>query len=228
MRLSGRRGGVLCDARRTRAAPIHGGRADADTASHITSRRVSLPLEADRREARYASDGKAAVRGAARGVAGGAGEPRASRGGDAVTFDSTPDAELAAQYSALCGYPLEDSITGRITFVSWTTQSGTRRQLELQSVLLTLTNPATGESLTVRNAFQSNISLNGVPGGRGEVTFLYVQPGGTDASAGRRDLRFTVGLDAEGNVTGITGITLDDRTANLTGLGALVCPALAA
>jgi hypothetical protein len=87
----------------------------------------------------------------------------------------------------------------------------------------------------VRNAFQSNISLNGVPGGTGEVTFLqaglnfvYVQPGGTDASAGRRDLQFTVALDAEGNVTGITGITLDDRTANLTGLGALVCPALAA
>src|SRR5215207_2544051 len=43
------------------------------------------------------------------------------------TYDSTPDAELAAQYSALCGYPLEASITGRITFVSWTTQSGTRR-----------------------------------------------------------------------------------------------------
>jgi hypothetical protein len=151
------------------------------------------------------------------------------------TYDSTPDAELAAQYSALCGYPLEASITGRITFVSWTTQSGTRRQLELQSVVLTFTNPATGESLTVRNAFQSNISLNGVPGGTGEVAFLqaglnfvYVQPGGTDASAGRRDLRFTVALDAEGNVTGITGITLDDRTANLTGLGALVCPALAA
>jgi hypothetical protein len=151
------------------------------------------------------------------------------------TFDSTPDAELAAQYSAICGYPLEASVTGRITFVSWTTQSGTRRQLELQSVVLTFTNPATGESLTVRNAFQSNISLNGVPGGTGEVTFLqaglnfvYVQPGGTDASAGRRDLRFTVALDAEGNVTGITGITLDDRTANLTGLGALVCPALAA
>lgn len=151
-----------------------------------------------------------------------------------VTVENEPDPGLTAQFSAICGFQVEATITGRYSVIQWTTSSGVRRTLQLQSLLFTFTNPATGESVTVRNAFQTNATLT--PTGettaqgqllQGGLNFLYLQQDQTWASAGRREVVALLTLDAQGNVIGSV-VTLDQRTQNLASLGSLVCPLLAA
>ena len=149
------------------------------------------------------------------------------------TVENEPEPGLTAQFSAVCGFQVEATVTGRYSVIQWTTRSGVRRTLQLQSLLFTFTNPVTGESVTVRNAFQTNATLT--PTGettaegqllQGGLNFLYQQDG-TWASAGRREVEALLTLDAQGNVIGSV-VTLDLRTQNLAGLGSLICPLLAA
>jgi len=150
------------------------------------------------------------------------------------TVENEPDAGLTAQFSAICGFTVNATVSGKYSVITWTTKSGVRRTLQVQSLLITYTNPATGESVTLRNAFQTNATLT--PTGettaegqllQGGLNFLFVQQDGTETSAGRREVQALLTLDAQGNVIGSV-VTLDQRTQNLTGVGSFVCPTLAA
>ena len=70
------------------------------------------------------------------------------------TVDNEFDPELTAQLSATCGFPVDATVSGRLSEIVRTTDSGVIREVVIQSVLITFTNPATGESVTLRNAFQ--------------------------------------------------------------------------
>ena len=140
--------------------------------------------------------------------------------------------EVDPGLSALCTYPLEATVSGKYAIITSTTTSGVRRTIQVQSLEFTFTN-ATGESVTVRNAFQTNalltpISENTAEGFRiqGGLSFLYLQQDGTQASAGHRGSLALLTLDSQGNVIGVTPI-LVNSTPNLAPLGAFICPLLA-
>ena len=77
------------------------------------------------------------------------------------TVDNEFDPGLTAQLSATCGFPVDATVSGRLSEIVRTTDSGVRREVVIQSVLITFTNPATGESVTLRNAFQPKLNAHG-------------------------------------------------------------------
>ena len=150
-----------------------------------------------------------------------------------ITFTHEVDPGLSAQVSAFCGFPVEATVTGAVKIITRTTATGATRILQLQSYVATYTNPATGESVTLRAALQINETIAISPGAvvvtvslQG-LNFVHLQRDGTTVSAGQRDLTFTFGLDEQGNVTGPPQVTQAD-TPNFTGLAGFLCPQLAA
>ena len=150
------------------------------------------------------------------------------------TVDNEFDPELSAQLSATCGFPVDATVSGRLSEIVRTTDSGVIREVVIQSVLITFTNPATGESVTLRNAFQPKLTATPTSTTTAHVVlvrtglnFLYLTEDGAQASAGRQMLVLEVTFDAQGNIISVVP-TLDTRTPNLVGIGTVVCPALAA
>jgi hypothetical protein len=150
------------------------------------------------------------------------------------TVDNEFDPELTAQLSATCGFPVDATVSGRLSEIVRTTDSGVLREVVIQSVLITFTNPATGESVTLRNEFQPKLTATPTSTTTAHVVlvrtglnFLYLTEDGAQASAGRQMLVLEVTFDAQGNIISVVP-TLDTRTPNLVGIGTVVCPALAA
>jgi hypothetical protein len=150
------------------------------------------------------------------------------------TWDGQVDPELSGQFTATCGFEVVATISGRTSEIVVDTGSGDTREILAQSVIITFTNPATGESVTVRNALQPHLTVSPTSATtahvvltRSGLNFLFIDSDGTQASAGRQVLVLEVTFDATGNIISIVP-TLETRTPHLASLAALVCPALAA
>jgi hypothetical protein len=148
-------------------------------------------------------------------------------------YDNEFEPELSAQVSAACGFPVEATVTGVVSVITRTTNEGLVEIVQPQSVVVVYTNPATGETLTLRLNIQFAETVTVEPGTvtlqllfRG-LGFLILEEDGATVSAGRRDLLVELTLDEQGNVIGVTQ-TILSNTPNLEGFAGEVCPRLAA